>query len=240
MLPRFVRDILRPARPDVGVSAKKLAQRHCSRRVSAKKLAQHTKNGSKWVFDGALGEFLRGNAAGGAVRGECFRGLAAVGPRRASLLCRVPGSRALLLAVLTLQCAAKPTWWPMGSTTHAPLGGLTCAGRGPGRHLSGYRASESAHVRRMRSQKQKRGLTARRRPDAPHASSDTTEAGPRRVPPLVACDGRAVSAEKSPYQQHVVSYNTKHRIAPRPLGQRIRKPPHFEGSAGVMRGDGGI
>ena len=73
MFPRPVRDILRPARPDVGVSAKKLAQRHCSRRVSAKKLAQHTKNGSKWVFDGALGELLRGNAAGGAVRGEYFR-----------------------------------------------------------------------------------------------------------------------------------------------------------------------
>ena len=72
MLPRFVRDILRPARPDVGVSAKKLAQRHCSRRVSAKKLAQHTKNGSKWVFDGALGELLRGNAAGGAALGEFF------------------------------------------------------------------------------------------------------------------------------------------------------------------------
>ena len=261
MLPRFVRDILRPARPDVGVSAKKLAQRHCSRRVSAKKLAQHTKNGSKWVFDGALGELLRGNAAGGAARGEYFRGPALAGPRRASLLRRAPGSRALLLAVLTLQCAAKPYGWhggqPAQTTTyrvnmrikgprHPPTGprnppiGLTCAGRGPDRHLSGYRASESAHVRRMRSQKQKWGLTARRRPDAPHASSDTTEAGPRRVPPLVACDGRAVSAEKSPYQQHVVSYNTKHRIAPRPLGQRIRKPPHFEGSAGVMRGDGGI
>ena len=139
--------------------------------------------------------------------------------RRASLLCRAPGSRALLLAVLTLLCAAKPYWWhggqPAQATTHRvnmrikgprhpPTGprnppiGLTCAGRGPGRHLSGYRASESAHVRRMRSQKQKWGLTARRRPDAPHASSDTTEAGPRRVPPLVACDGRAVSAEKSP------------------------------------------
>ena len=205
MFPRPVRDILRPARPDVG--------------VSAKKLAQHTKNGSKWVFDGALGELLRGNAAGGAVRGEYFRGLAAVGPRRASLLRRAPGSRAHLLAVLTLQCAAKPYGWlggqPAQTTTyrvnmrikgprHPPTGprnppiGLTCAGRGPGRHLSGYRASESAHVRRMRSQKQKWGLTARRRPDAPHASSDTTEAGPRRVPPLVACDGRAVSAEKSP------------------------------------------
>ena len=127
MLSRLVRDIRRPALPDVGASAKKLAQRHCSHRVSAKKFAQHKKNGSKWVFYGALGEFFRGNAAGGAVRGEYFRGPAVVGFRRASLLRRAPGSRALLLAVLTLQCAAKPTWWPMGSTAHAPLGGLTCA-----------------------------------------------------------------------------------------------------------------
>ena len=158
---------------------------------------------------------------------EIFRGPAVVGYRRASLLCRVPGTGALLLAVLTLQCAAKPHWWHGGQPAQTTT----------------YRVNmriKGAHVRRMRSQKQKRGLTARRRPDAPHASSDTTEAGPRRVPPLVACDGRAVSAEKSPYQQHVVSYNTKHRIAPRPLGQRIRKPPHVEGSAGVMRGDGGI
>ena len=65
MFPRPVRDILRPARPDVG--------------VSAKKLAQHTKNGSKWVFDGALGELFRGNAAGGAVLGELLRGRAAGG-----------------------------------------------------------------------------------------------------------------------------------------------------------------
>ena len=72
MLPRLVRDIRRPARPDVGVSAKKFALRHCGHRVSAKKFAQHTKNGSKWVFDGVLGELLRGNAAGGAVRGEFF------------------------------------------------------------------------------------------------------------------------------------------------------------------------
>ena len=95
--------------------------------VSAKKFAQHTKNGPKLAFCGVLGELFRGNAAGGAVLGEFFRELAVVGSRRASLLCRVPGSRALLLAVLTLQCAAKPTWWPMGSTAHAPLGGLTCA-----------------------------------------------------------------------------------------------------------------
>ena len=55
-----VRDIFRPARPCVG--------------ASAKKFAQHTKNGSKWVFYDALGELLRGNAAGGAVLGELLRG----------------------------------------------------------------------------------------------------------------------------------------------------------------------
>jgi len=70
MLSRLVRDIRRPARSDAGASAKLLALRHCSHRLGAKKFAQHTKNGSKWVFDGALGELLRGNAAGGAVPGE--------------------------------------------------------------------------------------------------------------------------------------------------------------------------
>ena len=101
MLSRLVRDIRRPARPDAGASAKLLALRHCSHRLGAKKFAQHTKNGSKWVFYGALGEFFRGNADEGAVWGEFFRGPAVVGSRRASLLCRVPGSRARLLAPLT-------------------------------------------------------------------------------------------------------------------------------------------
>ena len=64
---------------------------------------------------------------------------------RVSLLCRVPGSRAPLLAVLTLQCAAKPHWWhgrqPAQATTSRvnvrvsgpapPPHGLTCASKGP-------------------------------------------------------------------------------------------------------------
>ena len=119
MLSRLVRDILRADRPDVGASAKKFALRHCGHRVGAKKFAQHTKNGPKWGFYGALGEFFRGNAAGGVVLGEFFRGPAVVGSRRASLLRRVPGSRALLLTVLTLQCAAKPYWWHGGQPAQA-------------------------------------------------------------------------------------------------------------------------
>ena len=78
MLLRLVRDDSRHARPDAGASAKKFALRHCGHRVSAKKFAQHTKNGPKWVFYAALGEFFRGNAAGGAVPGEFFRGPAVV------------------------------------------------------------------------------------------------------------------------------------------------------------------
>ena len=78
MFLRAVREICRPARPDVG--------------ASAKKFAQHTKNASKRVFYGALGEFYRGNAAEGAVWGEFFRGPAVVGSRRASLLRRMSSS----------------------------------------------------------------------------------------------------------------------------------------------------
>ena len=127
----------------VGASAQKFAQWHCSHRVNAQKFAQHTKNGSKWVVYAELGELLRGNAAGGAELGEYFRVPAAVGPRRASLLRRVPGTGVLLLAPLTLQCAAKPYWWHGGQPAQATT----------------YRVNvriKGAHVRRMRSQKQKR------------------------------------------------------------------------------------
>ena len=55
----------------------------------------------------------------------------------------------------------------------------------------------------------KEGLTAHRPPDAPHASPETTEAEPRRIPPLVARGDRAIGAEKSRYQQHVESYNPR-------------------------------
>ena len=65
MLSRLVREKVLPAWSDVGVSAKKFAQR--------------TKNGPKSAFSGVLGEFFRGNAAGGGVLGEVFRGNAAGG-----------------------------------------------------------------------------------------------------------------------------------------------------------------
>ena len=47
--------------------------------VSAKKFALHAQNTPKSAFLRLLGEFFRGNAAGGAVLGESFRGNAAGG-----------------------------------------------------------------------------------------------------------------------------------------------------------------
>ena len=55
-----VREKVRPARPGV-----------C---VSAKKFAPHAQSGRKTLFSGALGELIRGTAAGGAALGELFRG----------------------------------------------------------------------------------------------------------------------------------------------------------------------
>ena len=121
---------------------------------------------------------------------------------------------ARLLAVLTLQCAAKPYWWhggqPAQATTYRvnvringprcpPAGfrpppiGLTCGSSGP-------RAQDAFT-------ETKEGHTARRPPDALYMPRETTEAEPRRIPPLVACGRRAVGAENSPHQQHVESYN---------------------------------
>ena len=60
-----VREKVRPAWPGEGASAKKFAQR--------------TKNGSKSAFSGVLGEFFRGNAAGGGVLGEFFAEMPMVG-----------------------------------------------------------------------------------------------------------------------------------------------------------------
>ena len=56
MFLRPVHDVCRPARPDVG--------------ASAKKFALHAHNGQKLAFDGAPGEYFRGNAAGGGAPGE--------------------------------------------------------------------------------------------------------------------------------------------------------------------------
>ena len=73
--------------------------------VSAKKFALHAQNTPKSAFDGPLGEFFRGNVAGGAVLGELFRGRAtggaalgeffrAIGPAPRS--CRRRGARGWL------------------------------------------------------------------------------------------------------------------------------------------------
>ena len=64
-LSRLVREKVRPAWPDV-----------C---VSAKKFALHAQNTLKSAFLRLLGELFRGSASGGAVLGELFRGNAVGG-----------------------------------------------------------------------------------------------------------------------------------------------------------------
>ena len=117
-----------------------------------------------------------------------------------------------VVSVVVAMLAAGPVYWQhepfnaqlnpiggmVGSLPRPPPIGLTCASMGP-RAQDAFTETEEGH-------------TAHRPPDAPHASSDTTEAEPRRIPPLVAYGNRAVGAEKSPYQQHVESY-TPHRGA---------------------------
>ena len=156
--------LVSPSPPQCVLCAKKFALRGLVVGVSAKKFAQRTKNGPQSTFSGVLGEFFRGNVAGGAVLGEFFRGPAVVGVAAGPLL-----------AVLTLQCAATPYGWHGGQAAQA--------------------TTHRVNVRRMRSQRW--GLESSQAPGAFHISRETTEAGSRRIPPLVACGGRAVNAEKS-------------------------------------------
>ena len=74
----------------------------CCRASCAKKFAQRTRNAPKLAFCGVLGEFFRGNAAGGGVLGE---------------LCRAVG------------LAAEPFYWRPADTQLNPIGGMV--GRPP-------------------------------------------------------------------------------------------------------------
>ena len=103
---------------------------------------------------------------------------------------------------------------------HPPAGprpppiGLTCASKG-------FTCAGCIHRNR-------RGPDAHRRPDDPHASPETTEARPRRVPPLVAYGDRTIGAEKSPFQQLVVSYDPHQR---RQQETKKKLPPTFDESS---------
>ena len=124
------------------------------------------------------------------------------------------GSWARLLAVLTLQCAAKPYWWHGGqpaqvatSRVNVRMKGPRCPPAGPRPPPIGLACELKGVSAQDAFTETQEGLTARRRPDALYMTGETTEAGPRRNPPLVAYGDRTVGAEKSRHQQHVVSYN---------------------------------
>ncbi len=151
---RLVREKVRPAWLDVCVSAKKFD------------LCAH--NGSKLALSGVLGEVFRGRAAGGAVLGEFFRGPAVVGVAAGPLL-----------AVLTLQCAAKPHWWHGGQPAQA--------------------TTHRANVRSMRSQKW--GLESSQARYLPYLQGYDRGGIPKdpasRCVRWPRCQRRKVSAEKS-------------------------------------------
>ena len=111
MFLRAVRGICRPARPDVGASAKKFALR--------------AHNGQKPAFDGALGKYFRGDAAEEAVPGE--------------FVVPCTWQPAHLLAVLTLQCAAKPYWWHGGQPAQATTYRVNVRINGPRCPPAGFR-----------------------------------------------------------------------------------------------------
>ena len=124
------------------------------------------------------------------------------------------GSWVRLLAVLTLQCAAKPYWWHGGQLAQVATSRVNVRMKGPRPPPAGPRPPPiglACEVKGSRAQDEltetQEGLTTRRRPDALYMPRETTEAGPRRIPPLVAYGDRTVGAEKSRSQQHVVSYN---------------------------------
>lgn len=73
-----------PASVAVEVSLVASSPRGCVPR--AKKFARRSKNVPKWAFWGVLGEFLRGDAAGGVVVGELCRPLGLTGLRASRCL----------------------------------------------------------------------------------------------------------------------------------------------------------
>ena len=98
--------LVSPSPPQCVLCAKKFALRGLVVGVSAKKFALRAQNGPKMVFSGVLGEFFRGNAAEGIPPGSFFADQQSWDPTGQVVLRRSSGSRARLLAVLTLQCAA--------------------------------------------------------------------------------------------------------------------------------------
>ena len=128
--------------------------------ASVKKFAQRRKNDHKLAFYGLLGEFFRGNAAGGAVLGEFCRGPAVLGSHRASCVAPLVFWARDGPAARWAGCCVYPLvfWAPDGPTA------VCAGGRRPAREPSAPRASLGASSRSP--------ARPRRRPPAP-----------RQVPP---------------------------------------------------------
>ena len=124
-----VREVFRPARPGVD--------------ESAKKFAQHTKNGSKWAFYGALGELLRGNAAGGPCGASFFAGELREGLCWASFFAELLWNGRAGRLISRKSC--RPSWCACGVS--AVLVG-TAYRRGPKQHAIPFKALRVTNLNR--------------------------------------------------------------------------------------------
>ena len=158
------------------------------------------KNGGLWRAGRSFSRKCRWRPAAGRVfsRKCCWwGGVGRVFSRTGS---RGPGCWALLLAVLTLRCAATPYWWHGGQAAQSATYWVNVRMKGPGRPPIGLTCAwmlacpgDMSCVAGPQSPVSGAGRLASLR-----TSRDTTEAGPRRIPPLVACGARrTVSARNS-------------------------------------------
>ena len=176
MFLRAAREKVRPARPDGGCEREKVRPAH-----------------EKWP---KIGVFWR---AGRSFSRKC-RWRPAAGRVFSRTGSRGPGCWALLLAVLTLRCAATPYWWHGGQAAQSATYWVNVRMKGPGRPPIGLTCAwmlacpgDMSCVAGPQSPVSGAGRLASLR-----TSRDATEAGPRRIPPLVACGARrTVSARNS-------------------------------------------
>ena len=176
MFLRAAREKVRPARPDGGCEREKVCPAH-----------------EKWP---KIGVFWR---AGRSFSRKC-RWRPAAGRVFSRTGSRGPGCWALLLAVLTLRCAATPYWWHGGQAAQSATYWVNVRMKGPGRPPIGLTCAwmlacpgDMSCVAGPQSPVSGAGRLASLR-----TSRDATEAGPRRIPPLVACGARrTVSARNS-------------------------------------------
>ena len=133
---------------------------------STRKMAQNGCLTARWA------NFFAEMRLEGPCLASILRGPAVMGSLRASLLCRVPGTGALLLAPLTRSCAAKPHWWHGAQPAQATTYRVNVRVSGPARPPHGPTRTGCLHMDLKGSQ------ASRRSPCLPGDDGGGTPKGP--------------------------------------------------------------